>query len=104
MKTLDIHDHMPFGTYNLFSMKEKAKELYLQMYRKLPFDKEVTTENKNGKWKYDPVELAKEHALIAVEEIIKQNSELGTIIYRRDNPEITIDEYWQSVKEEIEKL
>jgi len=52
--------------------KKKAEYLILRFLLKLPFDKEVITENRHGKWTYSSEELAKEHALICVDEIIKE--------------------------------
>lgn len=48
-----------------------AKKLHLRFLLKLPFDKEVTTENKHGKWTYSSEELATEHAIICVDEMLK---------------------------------
>lgn len=71
--------------------KEKAKQLYSKM--------ENSIEGLEGKEWYDS---AKQCALIAVDEIlnfdVRAKSEPQFVIERR------IDEYWQEVKQEIEKL
>ena len=80
-------------------MKEKAKELYLRFLLKLPFDGEVLTENKHGKWTYDSEQLAKEHALIAVQFAFDTLGE-------QDSPYTTLKQRQEltQIKFEIEKL
>lgn len=63
--------------------KEKAKELVDR------FGKKVGKELKNGSFRYN-IEIAKQCALIAVDEILDKDG------YNND--------YWQEVKQEIEKL
>jgi len=69
--------------------KEKARELRDKMYLKIPSV-------------YDPnmlphYPIAKEMALIAVDEIIS----IKLLWYQKDTKEL---DYWQEVKQEIEKL
>jgi hypothetical protein len=71
--------------------KEKAKELVTNI------GKLIGKELKNGGFKYN-IEIAKQCALIAVEEILDSHYKLlsgvNTSIYK----------YWQEVKQEIELL
>ena len=67
--------------------KERAEELFDKMFKKIY--------NKNM---YDDLYTAQQCALIAVDEIIIQLLECGEIWMKR-----RID-YWQEVKQEIEKL
>ena len=57
----------------------EAERLVLRFLLKLPFDKEVVTENEHGKWSYDSEQLAKEHAIICVSEIIESLTEIPDI-------------------------
>lgn len=50
----------------------KAEKLRLMFLRRLPFDREVITENKHGKWTYSSEELATGHAILHVKGIIKE--------------------------------
>jgi len=86
------------------SAKEKAEELFRVFYNQMgmPLDCEWNDDCYN-KFK-DRNGLAKACALIAVDEIIKSNykNTLNDLAYRFTI--IELDEYWQEVKQEIEKL
>jgi len=74
--------------------KEKARELIDKMYLKIPA-------------KYDPTLLphypiAKQYALIAVDEILNNNNKIPGNVDGLHTIENT--SYWQQVKKEIEKL
>ena len=77
--------------------QEKAEELVDKYYNILPFDKYVITKDEDLSWEYNDWEEAKKCALIAVDEIMKvvgwEKMELG----------IDRDNYWEEVKQEIEK-
>ena len=51
--------------------EKKAKELHLVFLRRLPFDKDVITENEHGKWTYSSEELATEHCIIHVKRLME---------------------------------
>ena len=68
--------------------KDKALELYFK------YEKEIRIYKKNS-FEYDG-RKAKNCALIAVDEVINQ--------YYTDTDNVTQHEYWQQVKNEIEKL
>ncbi len=70
--------------------KEKAEELVIKMYQPLPASKEA--EKGKEHLYYNQFNAAKQCALIAVDEIL---SAIGFSV---------MDEYWQEVKQEIEKL
>jgi hypothetical protein len=70
--------------------KEKAKELTNSFYRIIPLDKMTIDYN-----------LAKQCALIAIDEIINEYPNAKPMIVYMTNPRIR---YWQEVKQEIEKL
>ena len=72
--------------------KEKAEELVESFYKKI--DYELT-----GSY-FKKRLIAKQCALIAVDEIIKSNP----IAFRIDNSIMSNKDYWQEVKQEIEKL
>ena len=81
------------------SAEEKARELVDKFYKK-----QVEILNKNGTTELDSVEcdIAKQCALIAVDEILKAST-----IKQSEHDKckfVYIDEYWQQVKTEIEKL
>ena len=78
--------------------KEKAEELVDKYYNILPFDKYVITKDEDLSWEYNDWEEAKKCALIAVDEI------LNTIEYSSQADELSKVNYWQEVKQEIEKL
>lgn len=73
--------------------KEKAKELVDR------FGKKVGKELKNGSFRYN-IEIAKQCALIAVDEVIE--NEYDEI--QNEPYEINNIRYWELVKQEIEKL
>ena len=68
--------------------KEKAKELVEKFYVPLPLKREVITKVKKIPFEYDDWVVAKQCALIAVDELIKEvnHSDVG---------------YWKEVKQEI---
>jgi hypothetical protein len=65
--------------------KEKAKELVDKFYVPLPLIREVITKVKKIPFEYDDWKVAKQCALIAVDELIKE----------------TGSKYWYEVKQEI---
>jgi len=67
--------------------KEKAKELYNKMYSTTTHPNSVEVRK----------EYAKQYALIAVDEILKDREEI-------DGMRIINDPYWLEVKQEIENL
>ena len=73
--------------------KEKANELVDKYYNILPFDKYVITKDEDLSWEYNDWEEAKKCALIAVDEIL--------YVVDCTSPQY---EYWNEVKQEIEKL
>tara|TARA_R110000868_G_scaffold193196_2_gene437889 strand:+ start:186 stop:428 length:243 start_codon:yes stop_codon:yes gene_type:complete len=77
--------------------KEKAKELVDKFYVPLPLVREVITKVKKIPFEYDDWKVAKQCALIAVDEIL--DSVKGNFIYS-----INFHNYWKEVKQEIEKL
>jgi hypothetical protein len=79
--------------------KEKAQELIDAFYQHLPLEENVTTSDGVLSWEYDGWENAKQCALIAVDEIINLNYNL--LEYYGN---LSSTEYWQEVKQEIEKL
>ncbi len=79
--------------------KEKAQELTDAFYQYLPIEQHVITSDRELSWEYDGWENAKQCALIAIEEIIKANP----YEINKTDMDSTID-YWQEVKQEIEKL
>ena len=69
---------------------EKIKELHLMFLLRLPFDKDVITENEHGKWTYSSEELANEHCIIHVKGILEEID-----MYKGElNPRW---EFWQSI-------
>ena len=71
--------------------KEKAKELVEKYLKKIgPYHAETKTK-----------ELAKQSALICVDEVLENISEKQVSTY---NPFMMNTDYWQEVKEEINKL
>jgi len=75
--------------------QEKAEELLIKMYQPLPASKEA--EKGKEHLYYNQYNAAKQCALIAVDEIINcTKNGLGLTKYSK--------EYWQEVKQEIEKL
>ena len=80
--------------------KEKAIEL-IDKFGNI----EIMFESQIGNIKYDEqLRASKQCALIAVEEILKSGP--TKIVWEDNNTEITImdEEWWESVKQEIEKL
>ncbi len=75
--------------------KEKAEELVIKMYQLLPASKEA--EKGKEHLYYNQYNAAKQCALIAVGEILKDREEI-------DGMRIINDPYWLEVKTEIEKL
>lgn len=71
--------------------KEKAEELVKKFYE---FNHRVKWDNDNDEWTHDYY-LAKECALIAVDEIL---------IITSESYDIDHINWWQEVKQEIEKL
>ena len=80
--------------------KEKAKELVDKFYQTFPLTMDLITTIRDLSWEYDSWNEAKQCALIAVNEVILANphsNPLNTDVYS------TMD-YWQQIKQEIEKL
>ena len=84
--------------------EDKAMQLHLMFLRKLPFDKEVTTSNKHTSWTYDSDELASQHAIICVEEILDTIPTKYKEVHSGNSQWMKYKKYWQEVKKEIEKL
>jgi len=87
-------------TNNMLDPKEKAEELVGKFYEFMPFrDCKLTSCIESADLIIDMEKLsAIQCAIIAVDQIIKENYKHGT--------QLSLDrqEYWQSVKEEIIKL
>jgi hypothetical protein len=77
---------------NKLTPKQKAIELVDKFYQRFPLTMDVITTRGDLSWEYDSWKEAKQCALIAVDEL------LLLITYQP-----TID-YWNEVKQEIEKL
>jgi hypothetical protein len=84
--------------------KEEAKELVDKFYMPLPLKREVITKVKKIPFEYNDWGVAKQCALIAVDKIMETDpmiewgeSDAG-IEYKSNY------DYWQEVKQEIEKL
>jgi len=77
---------------NKLTPKQKAIELVDKFYQRFPLTMDVITTRGDLSWEYDDWKDAKQCALIAVDEL------LLLITYQP-----TID-YWNEVKQEIEKL
>ena len=78
--------------------KEKAEELVDKFYQTTP-NEYFVNEPIGIKGRYKSWEQAKQCALIAVDEILKENLELP------DEPETVVRYlFWQEVKQEIENL
>jgi hypothetical protein len=79
--------------------KEKAEELFDKYYQLT----KTLDENNNWYGIFSMKKLAKQCALIAVDEIIFNID--ATIFYHKDSNALPLNkEYWQEVKKEIEKL
>lgn len=79
--------------------KEKAKELVDKFYQFFPLNKDVNTTDGELSWEYNDWSQAKQCALIAVDEIINSDWVIQTI-----QDFNAWKNYWQEVKQEIEKL
>lgn len=79
--------------------KQKAKKLADAFYQQLPLERYVTTSDGDLSWEYISWNRSKECALIAVNEIL----DMDTPIDDFDNASYFY-EYWDKVKQEIEKL
>jgi len=82
--------------------KEKARELVNQFLEKIPF----ADTNVYKDWKKEMNDKAKQCALIAVNEILENVNYFFTELEKDGLPNKFDDEieYWQEVKQEIEKL
>jgi len=78
--------------------KENAKELVDKFYIPLPLKREVITKVKKIPFEYDDWEVAKQCALIAVDEIIEAIKIADNITF------MYVIDYYKEVKQEIEKL
>jgi len=78
--------------------KEKAKELVDKFYQRFPLKMDVITTRGDLSWEYDSWNEAKQCALIAVDEIIK---EVDWHDFETPNKVLN---YWVEVKQEIKKL
>lgn len=79
--------------------KEKANQLTDAFYQYLPLERYVTTSDGDLSWEYDGWENAKQCALISVDEILDIDIPIDDL----DSAE-KFYEYWNQVKQEIEKL
>lgn len=77
--------------------KEKAKELVDKFYQLFPLQKDVISIYGTLSWEYDNWKQAKQCALIAVDEILKDKEII-------DGMRVINDSYWIDVKTEIENL
>lgn len=94
--------------------KQKAKQLVDLFYQLLPLDKYVITTDGELHWEYNDWNQAKKSALIAVDEIVKSEKlnylftkeQLSCIEFTSDDMWIheTFVDYWDEVKQEINKL
>ena len=80
--------------------KEKAEWLIIKMFQPLPASKEA--EKGKEHLYYNQYNAAKQCALIAVDEIL--NYDLNTKCESQFEIEKRLENYWQEVKQEIEKL
>jgi hypothetical protein len=77
--------------------KDKATELIDNFYQLFPFNKYVNTTDGELNWEYNDWHQSKQCALIAVDEMLD-----ASIGYFDDlHPYVN---FWQEVKQEIEKL
>ena len=96
------------------SAKEKAKELidkYYKLAESIEWTDKQTSEKAekfNDELGTDVLkywnELSKQSALIAVDEIIIRTRSVDTMPYNCQKIDENTKEYWQEVKQEIEKL
>ena len=89
--------------------KEKAKQLVDSFYQLFPLDKDVNTTDGELNWKYNDWNQSKKAALIAVDEIIKnQDNVIDIMRYKLilgGIKSITMQsDYWNNVKRYIEEL
>ena len=94
--------------------KEKANELVDKFYQRFPLKMDVITTRGDLSWEYDNWEQAKQCALIAVDEILNARPLYPNYVdwddcgaayqywYEAQKEEAL--EFWQEVKQEIEKL
>jgi hypothetical protein len=80
--------------------KEKAEWLIIKMFQPLPASKEA--EKGKEHLYYNQYNAAKQCALIAVDEIL--NYDLNAKCESQFEIEKRLENYWQEVKQEIEKL
>ena len=78
--------------------KEKAEELVIKMYQPLPSSKEA--EKGKEHLYYNQYNAAKQCVLIAVDELIKSTPTFDNKHFFDEGA----SEYWEEVKQEIEKL
>lgn len=79
--------------------KEKANKLIDSFYQKLPLEKYISTSDGDLSWEYISWDRSKECALIAVCEILNMDNTISEF----SEAEKFYD-YWDKVKQEIEKL
>ena len=80
--------------------KEKAEQLVIKMYQPLPASKEA--EKGKEHLNYNQYNAAKQCALIAVDEIL--NYDLNAKCESQFEIEKRLENYWQEVKQELQKL
>ena len=78
--------------------KEKAIELVDKFYQRFPLTMDVITTRGDLSWEYDSWKEAKQCALIAVDEMLKELESID------DGQTVIPYNYWQEVKQEIQKL
>ncbi len=78
--------------------EEKSKQLVDDYYNILPLDKYVITKDYFLSWEYNAWKEAKKCAIRAVDEILKEIEDID------DGQTFIPYEYWNEVKNEIEKL
>lgn len=85
--------------------KEKAKELF-EKFENSMYDLEIDSEPGGGGWvdSHSRKAVAKQCALIAVDEIILNNKELLDSDLNNDFSLMDNNSYWNEVRKEIEKL
>jgi hypothetical protein len=84
--------------------KEKALQLCDAFYQYLPLERYVITTDRDLSWEYDGWENAKQCALIAVDEILKEYAHAENHIEDIMGRISLYIKYWKEVKQEIEKL
>ena len=78
--------------------KEKAQELVDKFYQTFPLTMDLITTIRDLSWEYDSWNEAKQCALIAVDEILSLN------VFEDYSDWTNTIEYWEEVREEINKL